>query len=248
MLYFQPTLLWRRKKRFKSWLTRPQPPQEQDVTRCKMVQEGGRSLVSDLQVSNPFPNGYCGSVDCLMCSQEPSYGRCYKTNVGYQFECDRSPCNRETTANTTHPDPDRTTSDSEGEDDTNNNSMPPIRARYQGETSRTGYTRAKQHLELYRSRSTQQRAKSFMHKHTISHHDGIVGREGGIHDYKMTVTHTFRKPMDRILDEAVRIKHQEDQANCWTGSGEIGVESLNSKQDYFQSSCVRTNFSRGSQN
>ena len=87
-----------------------------------------------------------------------------------------------------------------------------------------------------------------MHKHTLSHHDGLVGEEGGIHDYKMTVTNIFRKPINRILDEAVRIKHQEDQANSWTSSGGIGVESLNSKLDYFQTSCVRTTFARGSQN
>ena len=54
--------------------------------------------------------------------------------------------------------------------------------------------------------------------------------------------------MDRILDEAVRIKHQEDQASGWTDGGGVGVESLNSKQDYFQTSCVRTTFSRGAQN
>ena len=93
-----------------------------------------------------------------------------------------------------------------------------------------------------------------MFKHAVTHHEGLLGPEGGIKDFNMTITGSFCKPMDRILDESIRIRHQEDQAEMGP-EFELGpgldkmcccrVESLNSKQDYFQSSCVRTTFTRG---
>ena len=131
-------------------------------------------------------------------------------------------------------------------------------ARYQGETARTSYTRAKAHMALYTSRSENQRAKSFMFRHAASHHDGLLGPEGGWKDFRMKVTSSFKKPLDRILEESIRIRNQEDQAQVGAELNKTSTElnttqpqqviSLNSKLDYHQSSCVRTTFTRGARN
>ena len=86
-----------------------------------------------------------------------------------------------------------------------------------------------------------------MLKHAISHHGGLLGPEGGSNDFSLKVTGSFRKPLDRILDESIRIQHQELLAGLGPELDKnlsIRVESLNSKQDYYQSSCVRTTFTR----
>ena len=217
----------------------------------------------DLQCSNPFPNGHCGRNDCFMCNQKPSYGRCYLSNIGYQFECNRSPCNRENgdvpeiTANNQLLDLLDLDEDSEIQEEMLRNNI--TRARYQGESARTAYTRAKAHLGLYTSKSKKQQEKSFMFKHAVTHHEGLLGPECGKDDFRMTITGSFCKPLDRILDESIRIQHQEDHAGIVPvaelnkhGQAELNnnkccivVESLNSKQDYYQSSCVRTTFTRG---
>ena len=217
-------------------------------TRCKMIQDGGKPVSRDLQNSNPFPNGHCGRNDCYMCNMKPSFGKCYKSNIEYQFECARAPCNRmEGDAPQMVPNPqmDHLDEDEEVQEEMLANTI--TRARYQGESSRTAYTRAKAHLDLYTSRSANQRAKSFMFRHAVTHHEGLLGPECGKKDFNMTITGSFYKPMDRILDESIRIKHQEDQAELGPELNKTccKVESLNSKQDYFQSSCVRTTFTRG---
>ena len=122
------------------------------------------------------------------------------------------------------------------------------RARYQGESARTAYTRAKAHLGLYTSKSKKQQEKSFMFKHAVTHHEGLLGPECGKNDFCMTITGSFCRPLDRILDESIRIQHQEAHTEIgpeWGKNEQLVVESLNSKQDYYQSSCVRTTFTRG---
>ena len=52
--------------------------------------------------------------------------------------------------------------------------------------------------------------KSFMWRHTLEAHGGVIGPLQGLSDYSMTVTGTFKDPLTRILDEAVKIKDFED--------------------------------------
>ena len=87
-----------------------------------VVEDGGRSLKSDVIKSNPFPvlTG-CGQTDCIMCAHEPSHGKCQGSNVVYKLECTRAPCNGEDVARPT----------------------------YVGESCRTPRVRGAQHLTLY---------------------------------------------------------------------------------------------------
>ena len=81
--------------------------------------------------------------------------------------------------------------------------------------------------------------KSFMWRHTLEVHGGVIGPLQGLNDYSMKVTGTFKDPLTRILDEAVRIKDLEDDPK---------VNCLNSKGEYYQSQYIRTCYKKGAQN
>ena len=104
--------------------------------------------------------------------------------------------------------------------------------KYVGETSRTPYTRGKGHLALYKSKNE----GSLMWRHTGSCHGGVVGREGGVKDYKMEPKERFREPLTRIMNEAVRIEMQEKDPK---------VISLNSKREYFGAQFISPVFEKG---
>ena len=84
-----------------------------------------------------------------------------------------------------------------------------------------------------------QNEKSYMWRHTLEAHGGLIGSLNGLNDYSMKVTGTFKDPLSRILDEAVRIKDLEDDPS---------VNCLNSKGEYFQSQYIRTSYQKGAQN
>ena len=99
--------------------------------------------------------------------------KCYKSNIGYGAKCTR--CENENYS-------------------------------YLGETSRTAYTRFKEHLGDYRVASRarlpaeaqhavypggQARVKSWMWEHCRDFHDGDVGGNGGMNDYKTSVSGKF---------------------------------------------------------
>ena len=115
---------------------------------------------------------------------------------------------------------------------------------YIGETSRTAYTRVKEHISDYRAASAAQLppleensgggrgqgfsnrkkcVKSWMWEHSRDCHGGQVGERGGIADYKFKVTGVFRKCLDRQIDEGLRISKCEAQ----------GGVLLNSKIEFF---------------
>ena len=86
-----------------------------------VLEDGGRSMKSDLVKSNPFsPNTGCNRADCMMCQTEPSRGKCWGSGAVYKITCNRLPCS-------------------------GNDVLPT----YVGETSRTLKTRGSQHLTLY---------------------------------------------------------------------------------------------------
>ena len=147
--------------------------------------------------------------------------RCDKINIGYEGDCAR--CAQKYT--------------------------------YIGETSRTAYTRIKEHYSNYRSaaaarlpalsqedgdswvwsggghrvKQRKQDVQSWMWEHCRDVHGGQVGEEGGMRDYKFSVTGTFRKPLLRQIDEGLRLDQCE---------GEI----LNSKNEYFTPKIVVPEF------
>ena len=103
---------------------------------------------------------------------------------------------------------------------------------YVGETSHTPYTRGAQHLCQYRARKD----GSFMHKHMMEEHEGVMGGEGGIFDFKMEALNRFRDPLTRILEEAVRIQEID---------GDPRVKMMNSKMEHYGPQYVRPEFTKG---
>ena len=112
--------------------------------------------------------------------------------------------------------------------------------KYVGETSRTSYTRVKEHLTDYRSAAAsnlpalpttelctgqhrKQIVKSWMWEHTRDVHGGVVGAQGGVLDYKFTVAGTFRRCLQRQVDEGLRMTKREKE----------GCVLLNSKNEWF---------------
>ena len=89
-----------------------------------VMEDGGRSKKSDIVRSNPFPvEGGCERLNCVMCSIEPSKGKCWVSNCVYTIVCNRSPC-------------------------IDGGALPT----YVGETSRSIKTRGDQHMTLYRNK------------------------------------------------------------------------------------------------
>ena len=174
-----------------------------------MVEDGG----------NQFLRESCSREDCQIHLQQDGNTRriiCDKENVGYIGKCSRCP--------------DRTYT-------------------YIGETSKTAYTRLSQHLASYRAASAArvppqpqqdgldferrpQAAKSWMWEHTRDVHEGMVGTNGGVGDYKVKVVGKFLKCLYRQVDEDVRMQELE------AGGGVL----LNSKYEYYMPKSVQPLF------
>ena len=122
----------------------------------------------------------------------------------------------------------------------------PTEFAYIGETSRTGYTRLKEHLADYRSAArdrlpaqggvtlgeTLRNVKSWMWEHCRDNHGGVVGENNGINDFRMKVTGRFTKCLDRQVDEDLRMQEFEG------GGGVI----LNSKCEYYTPKSIQPVF------
>ena len=78
---------------------------------------------------------------------------------------------------------------------------------------------------------------SFMWDHTLKHHGGTVG---GKSDYTITITGTHSTPLDRIMDEAVRIRKLESDAEL-----EPDKISLNGKTEYFKPEYYTSSYRKG---
>ena len=114
---------------------------------------------------------------------------------------------------------------------------------YIGETSRTAFTRAKEHWGDYRAaaaaktpplppdnpgwlvnrRKTKVDVKSWMWEHTRDIHGGVLGDDRGVTDYKFKVVRKFSKCLQRQIDEDLRMQKNERE----------GGVNLNSKNEYY---------------
>ena len=72
-----------------------------------------------------------------------------------------------------------------------------------------------------------------MWRHTLNVHNGV---NGGIGDYKMEVKKSFKEPLSRVIEEAVRIQEADRNPK---------VECLKSRHEYFRSEYVRPAFFKG---
>ena len=84
-----------------------------------------------------------------------------------------------------------------------------------------------------------------MWDHTVSHHGGVVGPDQGAGDYSFRIQGRFSKPLNRQVDEAVRLgqidghgRVLDDVGGPWGGP----VVSLNSRGEYFRPRIMQYTF------
>ena len=189
--------------------------------RTLVLADGGKSISSDLIMSDPFTSECCKRLDCMMCVVTPSYGKCKKSNVGYSIVCNREPC---------------LTTNANGEPELH------VEARYEGETARTIYTRSKQHFKKYTG-SEEARDQSFMWQHCKNYHGSEIGN---MSDFKVALTGQHKSPLDRIIDEATRIRELEQKCrdnHTNTQNNTAGkIICMNSKSEYSKAEYYSTRY------
>ena len=72
-------------------------------------------------------------------------------------------------------------------------------AQYKGETGKNGFERGKQHLKFLEKKDTKE---SVLWLHSLHHHQGKEDI-----NYSMTVTGSFKEPLDRQIMEKVQISN-----------------------------------------
>ena len=193
--------------------------------RTKVLQGGGVSVKRTLVRTNPFPRVSCGREDCLM----DKYGQsgckeaCYRESVGYCATCTRCTEHQLTQGKT--------------REDLVDHS-------YTGETARSIYTRSKQHLSDYRSHFGGRKAvNSWMWDHTAEQHGGVVGPDQGAGDYTFRSQGCFEKPLQRQVDEAVRLSQIEKHGRVLCDKkGGRQVVSQNSRGEFYTPKIVQYRF------
>ena len=194
--------------------------------RTKVLEGEGVTVQRQIVRSNPFPRSTCGRPDCVL-DQQSDGGckeQCYQEGVGYCSTCSRCRENQVENGKTL-------------EDATNYS--------YTGETARPLYTRAKQHLDAYRSHMNGRTpTESWMWDHTVSHHGGVVGPDQGQGDYNFRLQGKFSKSLNRQVDEAVRLGQIDSNGKVLDDRGQWGgpVISLNSRGEYFRPRIMQYNF------
>ena len=196
--------------------------------RTKVLEGGGVTVKQNVVKSNPFPRPSCGRPDCILdrTREGGCGGNCFREGVGYSATCTR--CRQAQ------------------QQDENEPPREITNYAYTGETARSLYTRAKQHLNSYRSHLPGRKPiESWMWEHTASHHEGLMGPDNGAGDYQFRVQGVFDKPLYRQVDEAVRLGQidahglvLEDAGGQWGGT----VVSLNSRGEYFRPRIMQYRF------
>ena len=225
---------WFRKGGYSSTLTVPPTPggqlaevvrsnlergRQPKGTKTKVIEGGGVATRTGLTASNQFPRDVCNRKDCGLCV--PAGDRGGDRN---STRCDKESVGYEGIC-----------------------PRCPEKYKYVGETSRTAYTRVKEHQGDYRAASKaklpaltedeqfgtrKKTPKSWMWEHTRDVHGGQVGPDNGLADYHFQVTNKFQKCLERQVDEGYRIKKSEKDG--WT--------VLNSKNEWFTPRTIEINF------
>jgi hypothetical protein len=185
-----------------------------DPTGCATLvrEQPGPSVKQALVRSNPRPREECGRPLCpYAMAGESCRQRCYRESVGYMGRCRRCASAQ------------RLEGKAEKEI---------VWETYQGETSRSVVSRAREHFTDYKTAmkkpppartSTQAgeeevEGSSWMADHTRSHHGGTISADP-CEDYDFLVLDQWRKPLLRQLEEAVRIKHARSRGYLMLGRG-----------------------------
>ena len=78
--------------------------------------------------------------------------------------------------------------------------------------------------------------KSVMWNHCAEIHSGEIGPSNGLYDFEMTIISAGAKPLERILEEGVRIKDLE---------ADTQIDCLNGKTEYFRAEYIKTTYNKG---
>jgi hypothetical protein len=198
-------------------------------TRVKVLEKPGATILSGLIRSNPFPRESCGRLKCpLSWMKGGCQEKCFIENITYQAHCTR--CRRAQIARGLAP----------------NKVQDQV---YEGESSRSLYTRSGQHVRDYVKESTRQRpptdptqgqveeevGSSFMWDHVLQCHQGQVSVDPS-QDFQFRIAGQFHDALTRELDEATRILFARLRKSvCDRGQGSVlhvgGV--LNRKDEHF---------------
>ena len=144
--------------------------ESKEMVRPKIVEQSGTSLRSVLCKTSPKETN-CSDPECYVCTCDGNRGlECRKTSRGgIGYEIQCMEC-----------------------EENGKKSL------YHGETSRTLYTRVKEHF--YQSRIPNNETKPLL-KHNVIHHPGKQLR------FRITKTGSFRDPLSRQVNEGVRINN-----------------------------------------
>ena len=169
--------------------------------------------------NNPFKLQQCGRAKCPLTTHgEDCWDRCRSEGVVYRAVCQI--CNQE----------------QQGLD---------VEHSYEGETSRTLFTRSIQHLDDYRKAAKDDAQKepgedpgsSWMWDHVRDMHGGSINHQNPGLDFKFSLVSTHRDPLERQIKEAIRIESSfrgiVKKSNF--SNENQSVVSLNRKGEYFAS-------------
>jgi hypothetical protein len=166
---------------------------------AKVVEQGGIPIQAILNKPPPdADDDECSKVDCLPCtSGQTRLKSCHRGAVGgVGYEQQCLLCLEEGNV-----------------------------ALYHGETSRTLYTRSREHANGLKK----QKADNPMHKHMCNHHPGQRPA------FSTKVTKFFSDPLTRQINEGVRINHSKSSLGFL----------MNSKSEFHQGAVPRVTVNRG---
>ena len=167
--------------------------------RAKIVEQGGTPLRSLLTRSAPREDDRCNQEDCIICHDEDNKHlmchRASKGGVGYEVQCQR--CMQE------------------------NGKI----SLYHGETSRTLYTRLKEHFQ-----NTSHEKPALLKHNDIFHPNQEP-------NFKVKAVGFFKDPLSRQVNEGIRIN------NSRSDKGHL----MNSKAEFRQGEVPRVVIQRGLQ-
>ena len=105
---------------------------------------------------------------------------------------------------------------------------------YVGETSRCLYKRAKGHLGDLRGKMKGGRTKSWMGDHVMEVHNGEWNQEQPWKDWNFCVESKFQRPLERQINEGIRIKRAKllKKARIGGRMTDVSGELFNSKDEW----------------
>ena len=201
-------------------------------SRGRTQERPGSSVKSVLVTTNPFPRASCGRKYCPWTAKgQDCRERCYRENVGYAARCKRC----------------HTTKVAQGVEEKKVED-----AVYLGESSNTLPTRAEQHFVDYRQYMKQQPGgqgkrrggggeeegnrrgvSSWMADHTRHTHKSIIS-DDPTSDYEFVTVGTFRKPLQRQVDEYLRMEQVKRSRKMRVGKEEwrVGCSISNTYMEF----------------